>query len=186
MKLQDYATISAGTLTSRLKEDEAGTTYKLYDNQDFNRDSFEVSKGSGIPKYYKLANDSSKELVQPGEVVISLTAQKAAVVQDATETYLLTFNFCKVKLNEKLDARYFVYWFNHSNEARRQIHRDVQTATQIKKISINSLRNLEINFPPIEEQQRVGKVFELFYKKRLLESKKNKLQEQYLLAQLLN
>lgn len=167
MNLQYKAKIIPGVLTSRIKEDSTGTRYKLYDNYDFYKDTYDEVKPDVTAKYVTVANDSAKVIVQQGDVVINLTLQQAAMIHTNNELFL-TFNFSKVELHDDIDPLYFVYWFNQSREARNQIYKFVQSGTQTKKISIHSLRTMDITYPSLTEQQLIGKLFEARERKQAL------------------
>ena len=183
MKLEEHAQILPGVLTSRIVEDEAGMRYKLYDNHDFYKDVFAHVPVKATPKYVNVAEKSAKVIVKHGDVVINLTLQRAAMVHNDNATFL-TFNYARVELNDEIDPRYFVYWFNRSKEAQNQIYRAVQSGTQTKKISISSIRAMHITFPSIEEQRIIGKLFEAKAKMKLLKQQRYDLEMKYLSATL--
>lgn len=101
--------------------------------------------------------DSELPLITPEQVGISMLRREAYVVRRVPQVdeLILTANFASVTLEDKLDRNYFVWWFNNSLEARRQLEATGQLG---RRVVLKDLRELVISVPNLNLQQDVGKL----------------------------
>ena len=76
---------------------------------------------------------------------------------------LLLSNFClvRIKNEELLDPHYFVWLINECKSLNKQLTGSMQGSAYVKMFSLDTIRNLEIDLPAIEVQQKIGKIYSL-------------------------
>ena len=69
------------------------------------------------------------------------------------------FDFTKVKFNDRLDKRYFLFLFNSYNDVQRQKERELQGNGVIQRIPLKALGQMVIPVVPMEEQIKIGAIY---------------------------
>lgn len=155
-RMSDFVSFVSGINPTRAKKQYGSNNFHYYDQEAFEKDySFEsdlVSK--------KTVDDVSDKLsLRQGDVVISNSLQKAAIVSAANAGKVLTLNFIKVEFKEdKLDKHYFIYLFNSYRDVQRQKERDLQGAS-ILRLSVKLLNQLMIPVVDLKEQIKIGSAY---------------------------
>ena len=110
-------------------------------------------------------------------VVIGLTVHRAYVIEKHHVGKIIPSNFAYLYLDEsKIDLNYFTWYFNEHPNIKRQL----QVATQgsiIMALSVQMLRELEIDLPSMETQRKLGKIYELRHRKEKALYEKNILEK---------
>lgn len=162
--IRDLFEINQGQIVGRIKEIKDGIKVDIYNKDHFNNDKLflnnEVeSKAVKIDKEKYL-------LTQVGDIVIDSNTYEAVIVNESNKDLLITFNYFVLNnINEKIiDSNYFIAWFNNHPNALKQIHDGLQ-GTTVKKITRRLLNEIEVILPNINEQKRIGKLYQLYKKK---------------------
>lgn len=110
--------------------------------------------------------DSELPLITPNQVGISMLQREAYVVGTVSQVdeQILTANFASVTLDEKLERDYFVWWFNHSLEAQRQLEATGQLG---RRVVLKDLREVIISVPDLELQRDVGELSAISHQQSL-------------------
>lgn len=116
----------------------------LYSQEDFNKDLQNV-EGECLSR----------------SCVINLIQTKAAPLSKDIKKKCLTSNFLLCSFDiDILDPWYFCYQFNEGKHFKHQISRYHQGSTvSVKKLSISSIRELQIKLPSIEKQRAIGNMY---------------------------
>ncbi|WP_338210823.1 hypothetical protein [Lactiplantibacillus paraxiangfangensis] len=98
---------------------------------------------------------SKLPLITPEQIGISLLQREAFLVEEDSliNDQILTANFAAVTLSKQLDRGYFVWWFNHSLEAQRQLEATGQLG---RRVVLKDLREITISIPDPGLQRDVG------------------------------
>ena len=90
---------------------------------------------------------------------MSNSLQLAAMVSKENVGKVLSLNFTKVKFNDRLDKRYFLFLFNSYNDVQRQKERELQGNGVIQRIPLKALGQMVIPVVPMEEQIKIGAIY---------------------------
>lgn len=127
-----------------------------------------------VPKY--VHGSSELPVITSEQVGISLLQREAYLVQESPEVddQVLTANFAAVTFEKSLDPKYFVWWFNHSLEAQRQLEATGQLG---RRVVLKDLREIVISVPDLKLQKDVGSLNAISHQQALLLRKKATLTE---------
>lgn len=150
-RLDDVVEFVQGINPTRVKEMEIA----FYDQADFNRDREYSWEGS--------VNDSARQdkdrILSIDDIVISNSADIATRVRQSSVGKTLSLNFLKVNFKDgQLDKNYFLYVFNAFKDVQRQKDRE-RIGMTIQRIPVNSLREIVIPLPELEEQRKIGQIY---------------------------
>lgn len=144
MKLGDIIDIKVGLNSSRLTTDDvrqqAGYTY----------DDLQVDLGSGLSDQVNL------------EIVTSLVgSQTSAIISATNRAKVLNQNFARINMDATIiDPYYLCYLLNESHDIMRQKETLKQGST-LPKITPQIIKELQVSLPPIEQQQKIGRIYYL-------------------------
>ena len=187
MKLEMLGKVSHGLTISRItaKPDEAQEEIPLFTIQDLNIEmgNYNLKSEGKTVSVSKETFDKSL-LSKENIVVIGLTVHKAYIIEKHHVGKIIPSNFAYVYFDEsKIDLNYFTWYFNEHPNIKKQL----QVATQgsiIMALSVQMLRELEIDLPSFDTQRKLGKIYELRCRKEKALYEKNSL-EKYLYKQLM-
>ncbi|MDB8803227.1 hypothetical protein PN294_13640 [Romboutsia sp. 1001216sp1] len=169
MKLEKLGKVNHGLTTSRItaKPDELQEEIPLFTIQDLNIEmgSYDLKSEGKTVSVSKETFDKSL-LSKENVVVVGLTVHKAYVIEKHHEGKIIPSNFAYMHLDEsKIDPNYFTWYFNEHPNIKRQLQIATQGSMGIMALSVQMLRELEIELPSIETQRKLGKIYELRRKK---------------------
>lgn len=147
-KLSEYATFNSGVLTTRIRDaiQTVPSDLPLYNPFKEERTYFQ-------------GNEEAVTLIQPDQVVISVLQQEAFLPKTIkNKQWVLTSNFVAVSLSDDIDIHFFTWWFNHSDEARRQLASMGQIG---RRIVLGDIRRLMISLPDRPTQQKIGSLYDI-------------------------
>lgn len=198
MKLNDLVKLRTGEIITRIgKRGKIGYQLQpgtkqlhLYEKATFAREAgFYVT--DEVPRYL-VPEEASKTLkpVEPSSLIISIMSTESAITtgyDNDVIPYLLTANYAEVTLQPDalLDLRYLNYWFNETDAARRQLElaNEVKGAT-INRLNVTKVLDFDITLPAMDEQQRIGRIYQNTLMIRALEQEQTQLGYQLSIAKL--
>ena len=181
-KLKFLGKVNHGLIISRItaRPDEQKEEIPLFTIQDLNIEtkSYE-SKVENKTVSLSKENFDKELLAKENMVVIGLTVHKACIINKNHVGKIIPSNFSYMYLDEnEIDLNYFTWYFNEHPNIKKQLQIASQGSMGIMAISIQMLRELEIELPDIKVQKQIGKVYELrlrkekiLYEKNILEKK---------------
>lgn len=117
-------------------------------------------------------------LTKENDIVIGLSSQMAMVITKKRANCLLLSNFCLVRINDTnlLDPYYFAWLFNENSIMKHQLTSIMQGQSYVKMITLDVIRDLELDLPSINKQILIGKIYyqsiqKSRYERRLIELK---------------
>ena len=181
MKLEKLGKVNHGLTISRItaKPDEEQEEIPLFTMQDLNIEigGYDLKSENKTVSVNK--NFDKNLLSKENTVVIGLTANKAYIIQKHHTGKIIPSNFAYLNLDEtKIDLNYFTWYFNEHPNIKKQL----QIATQgtiIMALSVQMLRELEIELPSMEIQKKLGQIYSLRNKKEKLLHEKNILERNF-------
>lgn len=177
-----------GSLLRRLEEvDKAeGDAYRVYDQYMFDYDKGEFDATVHAPKVMYLKPHHNAKLIETGQIVLNMMSGECVIVSERHHGCVLPYNYTHIEVNEDhLDASYFAYWFNASKSAKSQLHQLIQGGTLVKKLTLQHLKRLHIDCPPLDTQRRIGKIAEKRKHLKYLKAQRDYLMDMYLAHALL-
>lgn len=180
-KVEALGKVNHGSIISRItaKPDELQEDIGLFTIQDLNIEtgSYELKAENKTVSVSK-ENFDKELLAKENMVVIGLTVHKSCVINKSHIGKIIPSNFAYMSLDEsEVDLNYFVWYFNEHPNIKRQLQVASQGSTGIMAISIQMLRELEIELPDKIVQKQIGKVYDLRLKKEKMLYEKNILEK---------
>lgn len=192
MRIEYLGKVTHGVTISRI-EARPGEEYKLlqlFTMQDLSKETGQYGLHVEMQNI-KVSNLKFDEnlLSRKNLIIIGLTSYKAIVVNDKHINKIVTSNFATIELdNSKINASYFTWYFNEHPNIQKQLRIAMQ-GTIIKALSVQMLRELDIQVPPLEEQEKIGKLYEFRIRKERATFEKSTLEEKlykYIMIKKLN
>ena len=122
-------------------------------------------------------------LAQKGDIVISLIHGKAVRVSADNAGRILGNNYVKVDVDaSRIDTAWFLWHFNESLEARRQLIQATQGSTVVQRIALNELKNFTVTLPLLAQQKAMGGLYLAAREKRFYQQRIAALSEQQILS----
>ena len=172
MQLDDLVTMKTGVNQLRLKDPAAD----LYGYQDLVADL-----GRLVAQPTQERADEQSYQVVVGDIVFSTLQNTASIVTAETAGKVLTQNFVRWRIkHHQIDPRYLCYCVNQTDAVKRQLARFLEGSHVANKLSLKTLRTLEIPVPPREEQELWGRLYFNLQRQATLQERLVALQTQLL------
>ncbi len=163
MKLCQMAEIWMGILLSREQNKEGLRQYKLFDIKNCEENS----------KYGILCTDKDfdNKLTKENDLLFRLVyPNKLVYIDKEKENLLVPSQLCIIRTNKEILNPIFLKWYLESKIGKEKIMLEMK-GSSIQKISVASLRNIEIPEIQIEKQRNIEDLINLWKKeKETLES----------------
>lgn len=172
MKLEEVASIYQGAFIARVEEAPSPNTVRLpvYTMKDMS-EHVDIDFGSGTDRNQEVFVSKLKwkelPIAKAGLIVVNLTAQRAAVLQPEHFGKLIPSNFAVIELQDSVDSDYLEWYMNEHPHCRKQLMIATQ-GSSVSALSIQMLRALEVDLPPLAKQLRMGKIYRLINRKHRL------------------
>lgn len=179
MKLEKIGKLSIGWTLSRIeaKPGEGFQEFELFTMQELSKETgnYDVNIQS---QFIKVAEKRLKDLTlsKQGMVVIGLTSYKAFVITKAYENRVIPSNFAYLQCDEGIDPDYVAWYFNEHPQIQKQLTLTMQGSI-IRALSVQMLRELTIEIPPLSVQQKLGSIYRLKSQRQKLMNEKQKLED---------
>ena len=182
-QISQLFTFHNGSLINRLETVEAsqGITLPIYDQRMMEFDDGVFQPTTHQPKKVTLSTTHQAKVVHTGDIVINMMTSECVIVSQQHHESILPYNYTHIEIDTAhIDANYFVYWMNASSQAKSQLNQFKQGGSLVKKLTLNQLRQLKMTLPPLEQQQRIGKLNERRRYLKYLQAKRTYLMDQFL------
>ena len=152
LKLKKLVKFTSGINPSRINQ-EFLDKYSFYDKESFEKDLiFESAQDSNKKN---IIDDSLLE----DEIIFYSLSNQMAIVSKSNIGKIPSLNFSKVEIiSNKIDRNYLLYLFNENQMIQRQIERERQGMILLK-LPLISLYEIDIPMIPLEEQEKIGKIY---------------------------
>lgn len=182
-QISQLFTFHNGSLINRLETVEAsqGITLPIYDQRMMEFDDGVFQPTTHQPKKVTLSTTQQAKMVHTGDIVINMMTSECVIVSQQHHDSILPYNYTHIEIDTAhIDANYFVYWMNASSQAKSQLNQFKQGGSLVKKLTLNQLKQLKMTLPPLEQQQRIGKLDERRRYLKYLQAKRTYLMDQFL------
>lgn len=166
-KLSEIAEIIQGNILTRLKSTSCSDTTIELDAISMQELSYIVGQSDTLENIFKVKilkdKESSCVLTKPKDIVIGLSSRKAFVIDEAHSNKLLLSNFALIRIRDSnlLDPYYFCWLFNEDLRIQKYIGKKTQGSANVMVLSINNVKDIELDLPSIEKQRLIGEIYEL-------------------------
>lgn len=163
-KLGDIAEVFSGVQVSRYIDDTADL-YPVIKNK-FRYDNILDYSNE------KVSQDiNSKYFSKKGDIIISLSQPNTVSILEKNG-FIIPMYFAVIRVKEGYNSS-FIYHLLNSNLFHEKSYRFLEGGS-LRVIKISDLRDIKINIPDIDEQNKYAEFFNLIdQKNKILESKKN-------------
>jgi restriction endonuclease S subunit len=169
MKLGEIADIRTGLVLTRKKaamKYQIQNTYKLItlknieDNGEFNDEPFESFESN---------DELSKEyFTKEGDILIKLSAPFTTIcIDDKSAGLLVPSYFSIIRLKKPNYIPGYITWYLNSDKVKRELIRR-QTGTVMSNTNNTILSSIKIKELPLEDQEKIAQVRELYLRERNL------------------
>ncbi|WP_049420745.1 restriction endonuclease subunit S [Staphylococcus hominis] len=182
-QISQLFTFHNGSLINRLEtvETSQGITLPIYDQRMMEFDDGVFQPTTHQPKHVTLSTTHQAKVVHTGDIVINMMTSECVIVSQQHHDSILPYNYTHIEIDTAhIDANYFVYWMNASSQAKSQLNQFKQGGSLVKKLTLNQLKQLKMTLPPLEQQQRIGKLDERRRHLKYLQAKRTYLMDQFL------
>ena len=182
-QISQLFTFHNGSLINRLEtvETSQGITLPIYDQRMMEFDDGVFQPTTHQPKQVTLSTTHQAKMVHTGDIVINMMTSECVIVSQQHHESILPYNYTHIEIDTAhIDVNYFVYWMNASSQAKSQLNQFKQGGSLVKKLTLNQLKQLKMTLPPLEQQQRIGKLNERRRHLKYLQAKRTYLMDQFL------
>lgn len=179
MKLEELGKLSIGLTLSRIeaKPGETFQEFELFTMQELSKETGNHDVKVQF-QFIKVAKKRLKDLTlsKQGIVIIGLTSYKAFVITKTYENRVIPSNFAYLQCGQGIDPNYVAWYFNEHPEIQKQLTLAMQGSI-IRALSVQMLRELKIEVPPLALQRKLGSIYQLKSRRQKLINEKQKLEE---------
>jgi len=149
-KLDQVVEIKSGINAYRQPEEKKDKTNL------FNIDDFEYYKNN-----FKSVDINTKEnnnQLEAGDIVLNMLTGESIIIGEIDSSKVLTHNFLRLR-SSQLDCGYLFYLLNGDESVLKQINRNKEGSSAIKRLSRKALGEIEVNVVSEEDQQKIGQIY---------------------------
>ncbi len=164
-RLEDLADVIVGQIMTRVSsKDGEGKDIRVLVPGAVGR-GYIQEKSLGTNNIIKKLDD--KFISKAGDIVMKLTAEYDAAMIDESQTGIAISSFiCVIRAKDRIDSRYLCAVLN-SEYAKSKLRSKAEGAIR-PMLKASDIKGLEIPLIGREEQENIGKAFELSIRKRCL------------------
>lgn len=157
---------------------EASTPYELFSQSHFQKIIGEqTSERTHEPVRILKKYDDHCKLTTKQMLLIDQSRFEAVAITDNMEQLLISSNYLIVELSTQVIPSYLEWYFNYHAHVRRQLEKHKQ-GSALQRLSIQALKQLNVELPALETQVKLGTIYELHKQKRLAVMERMVLEEQ--------
>lgn len=166
-KLSEIAEITQGNILTRIKPGSQFDETIEFDSISMQELSYIVGQSDILEKSSKVKalkeKESSCVLTKQKDIVVGLSSRKAFVIDETRSNNLLLSNFALIRILDTniLDPYYFCWLLNEDLQFQKYIDQKMQGSANVIILSINNVKDMELELPDIEKQKMIGVIYEL-------------------------
>lgn len=166
-KLSEIAEITQGNILTRIKPGSQFDETVEFDSISMQELSYIVGQSDILEKSSKVKvlkeKESSCVLTKQNDIVVGLSSRKAFVIDETRSNNLLLSNFALIRILDTniLDPHYFCWLLNEDLQFQKYIDQKMQGSANVIILSINNVKDMELELPDIEKQKMIGEIYEL-------------------------
>lgn len=174
-KICEISDITQGSILTRIKAIGSGQVLKAITMQELSyyiNASDEKGESNEIVVENKKIDNAC--FSRKGDILVGLSSGKAMVVEDENNNKLILSNFIRIRINDfnLIDPYYLCWTLNENRDILRAIVAMTQGTARVSILPLAFLKDIEINIIPIEEQRKIGRIYELSRRRRRIRRNK--------------
>lgn len=190
MKLENIADFTLGAFATRLEttNKDLAVKVKALSLKEFNETlgiSYRISNEKNIEMTVSKEKLDAQLLTDSTSLVLHTQAKKVVLLPEKYNGLLLTNNYMKINLHESVDLAFFEWYFNEHPAIQKQLA-VMSEGSAVSLLKLSYLKELEIELPPLEKQQVIGRIAQLTRRKKALQVERMDLEQNFVQQQLVN
>lgn len=185
IQLQEIASVVQGVNSARVETAENALNAKLVKILTLK----EFNEAMGLP--YRLAQDKKTSIwieeerldklrfTEENMIVVHLLSQRVASIPGIYIGLLIPSNFVVIDFHAPIDAKFIEWYFNEHEDVRRQFKLATQ-GSSVSSLSINMLREMNVSLPPLQLQNKIGRIIQAIQQKKKLVEERMELEDKYI------
>lgn len=168
MRLEEAIDFFSGPNSVELKKKYGN--YETYTNENLEFDLFQG---------FHTTNTSiiKSPILDAGDIVTNTMTNRTAIVSPQSAGKVMPQYITKLNFKRNGDAWYLCYLLNESKAVKHQLYKTME-GTVLRRVTVVNLKQLEIKFPQLEKQQKLGELYRLLViRERLQNQYKNKMKQ---------
>lgn len=167
-KICEISDITQGSILTRIKAIGHGSMIKAVTMQEL---SYYINASDEKGEANEIAIEEKKLdnacFSRKGDILVGLSSGKAMVVEEENSNKLVLSNFIRIRINDInfVDPYYLCWMLNENKDVLRTIASMTQGTARVSILPLAFLRDIQIKIIPIEEQRKIGRVYELIRKR---------------------
>lgn len=158
MKIKDVAQIFIGILTTREIANNGNYNYKI-----FNIKNYDLQEQYETVKTDKLLDD---KLTRQGDILVRLVYPNRVVyINEKMENLLVPSQMCVIRVDKDKYSSDFLKWYLESDLGKEKLL-DETKGSSIQKISVSSLKEIEIPDLSLDRQKKIADLISLWCQER--------------------
>ena len=158
MRIQDIANVFIGVLVNREIDLSGQFVYKMFNLKEYdaNAEYAEI----------RVAKDLGDKLTKKGDLLVRLMSPNRIIyVGDRLEDLLVPSQLCVIRCDEKKINPAFLKWYLEVGMGKEDMASNLM-GSSIQKISVASLKEIEIPMIDIEKQRAITDLIDLWDKEK--------------------
>ena len=177
MVIEDIANITQGSILTRIKDD-SGIPFKAFTLQQLSY-YINASDFSGTFNEIKVNIDKIENLciAKENDILVGLASGKAMKVSKQDDGCVVLSNFIRIRLKniEKFDPDFICWIFNENVDTHKYLASQTQGTARVSIIPLSFIKCLNVDLIPLQEQKKIGRIYQLKRKKIQILQKKEKI-----------
>ena len=157
--LNELVSFSSGSPQFRITEslDRDAPRYRYYSQTDLTADLSGICSADALNK--EVRTKDKVHTLAAGDVVFSLIAGQAAIVQPEHDGFLYTQNYIRLQPMAAMDAGFLVYLLNEDKAIQKQFFIGLQ-GSQVLKYTLQQVKEIRVaKLPSLDRQRQIGKLY---------------------------
>ena len=158
-RLDELVSFSSGSPQFRITEslDRDAPRYRYYSQTDLTADLSGICSADALNK--EVRTKDKVHTLAAGDVVFSLIAGQAAIVQPEHDGFLYTQNYIRLQPIAAMDAGFLVYLLNEDRAVQKQFFIGLQ-GSQVLKYTLQQVKGVRVaRLPSLDRQRQIGELY---------------------------
>jgi restriction endonuclease S subunit len=179
-KIYEISGIAQGSILTRIKAIDGGILKEAVTMQEL---SFynNISDEKGEPNEVQIDRKriDNAYFTERGDILVGLSSGKAMVVEKNDEGKLVLSNFFRIRINDlnEVDPYYLCWLLNENKDIKRATTSLTQGTARVSILPLAFVKELEVKLLPIEEQRKIGQIYDLERRRIRLRRRKEELSQ---------
>ena len=179
-KIYEISEIAQGSILTRIKAIDGGILKEAVTMQEL---SFynNISDEKGEPNEVQIDRKriDNAYFTERGDILVGLSSGKAMVVEENDEGKLVLSNFFRIRINDlnEVDPYYLCWLLNENKDIKRAVTSLTQGTARVSILPLAFIKELEVKLLSIEEQRKIGQIYDLERRRIRLRRRKEELSQ---------